>query len=90
MLNYMSDLTWKNKRELESLGAIVDENPLEKSFVRLRFNDQTMTLSHNDNLWYLGYKGETIASPEDELALAVRFLLNYTVKYQVVSDAINK
>lgn len=86
----MSDLTWKIKRELKSLGAIVDENPYEKSFVRLRFDDQVMTLSHNGNLWYLGYKGETTVSPEDELPLAVRFLLNYTVKYRVISDAINK
>lgn len=90
MLNYMSDLTWKTKRELRAMGAIVDENPYEKSFVRLWFDDRLMTLSHNGDLWYLGYKGEATSSPEDELVLAVRLLLNYTTKYRVISDAINK
>lgn len=86
----MSDLTWKTKRKLKSMGAIVDENPYEKSFVRLWFDDQLMTLSHNGNLWYLGYKGETTTSPEEELPLAVRFLLNYTIRYRVISDEVNK
>lgn len=90
MLNYNSDLTWETKRELKSMGAIVDENPYEKGFVRLWFDDQPMTLSHNGNLWCLCYKGETTTSPEDELALAVRFLLNYTTRYRVISDEINK
>lgn len=90
MLNYKSDLTRKIKHELMSMGAIVDENPHEKSFIRLWFDDQLMTLSHNGNLWYLGYKGESTTSPEDELPLAVRFLLNYTTKYRVISDVRDK
>ena len=90
MLNYMSDLTWKTKHELRSMGAIIDENPHEKSFVRLWFDDQLMTISHNGNLWYLGYKGESTSSNEDELALAVRFLLNYTTNYRAISDACDK
>lgn len=80
----MSDLPWKTKRKLQSMGAIVDENPHEKSFVRLWFDNNLMTLSRNGNLWYLAYKGETTVSPVDELPLAVRFLLNYTVKYHVI------
>lgn len=80
----MSDLSWEVKRKLRALGAIVDENPHEKCFVRLWFDKDVMTLSRNADLWYLAYKGETTVSPEEELPLAVRFLLNYTMKYNVV------
>lgn len=42
-----------------------------------------MTISRNGYLWTLTYKGETTVSPENELPLAARFLLNYTVNYNV-------
>jgi len=67
------------------LGGIIDENIYENDFVRIWFDDELMTLSRNGNLWTLTYKGEVTVSPEDELPLAARFLLNYTVKYNVVS-----
>lgn len=85
MIVQMSDLPPEIKHELWLMGAIIDENPHEKSFVRLWFNDHLMTLSRNGDLWYLAYKGETTVSPVDELPLAVRFLLNYTVKYRVIN-----
>lgn len=77
----------KNTRfGLMRLGGIVDENIYESDFVRVWFDDELMTLSRNGNLWTLTYKGETTLSPEDELPLAARFLLNYTVKYNVIAQ----
>lgn len=68
------------------LGGIVDENIYENDFVRIWFDDELTNLARNGNLWTLTYKGETTMSPEDELPLAVRFLPNYTVKYNVVDQ----
>ena len=68
------------------LGGIVDENIYENDFVRVWFDDELMTLARNGNLWTLTYKGEITVSPEDELPLAARFLLNYTVKYNVIDQ----
>lgn len=68
------------------LGGIVDENIYENDFVRIWFDGELMTLARNGNLWTLTYKGEITISPEDELPLAARFLLNYTVKYNVVAQ----
>lgn len=68
------------------LGGIVDENIYENDFVRIWFGDELMTLARNGNLWTLTYKGEITISPEDELPLAARFLLNYTVKHNVVTQ----
>lgn len=79
-----SNLSPDIKQHLRALGGIIDENPHEKDFVRVWFDGELMTISKNGNLWTLTYKGETTVSPEDELPLAVRFLLNYTVKYNVV------
>ena len=66
------------------LGGIIYENNYENDLVRVWFDDELMTLVKNDNLWTLTYKGETTVSPEDELPLAARFLLNYTVKHNAV------
>lgn len=66
------------------LGGIIYENNYENDLVRVWFDDELMTLVKNGNLWTLTYKGETTVSPEDELPLAARFLLNYTVKHNVV------
>ena len=82
----MSNLSFDTKRKISHLGGIVDENPHEKDFVRVWFGDSLMTVSRNGDLWTLTYKGETTVSPEDELPLGVRFLLNYTVKYNVVDQ----
>lgn len=90
MINYMSDLTRKTKRELRAMGAIIEENSHERGLVRLWFDDNLMTLTHNGDLWYLAYKGETTLSPEEEIPLAVRFLLNFTVKYRVFDYDDNK
>ena len=68
------------------LGGIVDENIYENDFVRVWFDDELMTTARNGNLWTLTYKGEITLSPEDELPLAARFLLNYTVKHNVVDQ----
>lgn len=67
------------------LGGIVDENINEPDFVRVWFDEELMTISRCGELWTLTYKGETTISPEDEIGLAARFLLNYTVKYRVDS-----
>lgn len=67
------------------LGGIVDENINEPDFVRVWFDGELMTISRCGELWTLTYKGETTISPEDEIGLAARFLLNYTVKYCVDS-----
>lgn len=85
MKNVMSNLPFDAKENIRYLGGIVDENPHEKDFVRIWFDDNLMTISKNGDLWTLTYKGEITLSPEDELPLAVRFLLNYTVKYNVVN-----
>ena len=81
-----SNLSNNVKQDLRALGGIIDENPHEKDFIRLWFDGELMTLSRNGNLWTLTYRGQTIMSPEDELPLGVRFLLNYTVKYNVVAQ----
>nr|DAP86918.1 MAG TPA: hypothetical protein [Caudoviricetes sp.] len=81
-----SNLSHDVKRELRALGGIVDENPHEKDFVRVWFDKDLMTISRNGDLWTLTYKGDTTLSPADELPLAARFLLNYTVKYNVVDQ----
>ena len=67
------------------LGGIVDENIYENDFVRIWFDKDLMTISRNGDLWTLTYKGEITLSPEEELPLAARFLLNYTEKHNVVS-----
>lgn len=72
---------------LLQLGGIVDENINEPDFVRVWFDDELMTISRCGELWTLTYKGETTISPEDEIGLAARFLLNYTVKYRVDSNS---
>ena len=84
MRKLKSRLSQDTRFELMRLGGIVDENIYENDFVRVWFGDELMTLARNGNLWTLTYKGDTTTSPEDELPLAARFLLNYTVKYNVV------
>lgn len=86
MRELKSRLSRDTRFGLMRLGGIVDENIYENDFVRIWFNDELMTLTRNGNLWTLTYKGETILSPENELPLAARFLLNYTVKYNVVDQ----
>jgi hypothetical protein len=81
-----SNLSFDTKQRLRALGGIIDENPHEKDFVRVWFDGELMTISKNGNLWTLTYKGETTLSPEDELPLSARFLLHYTVKYNVVNQ----
>lgn len=85
MQTQTSNIPFDIKQEIRYLGGVVDENPHEKDFVRVRFDGNLMTISKNGDLWTLTYKGETTVSPLDELPLAVRFLLNYTVKYHVVN-----
>lgn len=81
-----SNLSNNVKQSLRALGGIIDENPHEKDFIRLWFGEELMTISRNGDLWTLTYKGETTVSPEDELPLGARFLLNYTVKYNGVDQ----
>lgn len=81
-----SNLSHDVKRELRALGGIVDENPHEKDFVRVWFDKDLMTISRNGDLWTLTYKGDIALSLADELPFAARFLLNYTVKYNVVDQ----
>lgn len=80
-----SNLSNNVKRGLRALGGIIDENPHEKDFIRLWFGEELMTISRNGDLWTLTYRGEVTVSPEHELPLAVRFLLNFTAKYNVVN-----
>ena len=86
MRELKSRLSQDTRFGLMRLGGIVDENIYENDFVRVWFDDELMTLARNGNLWTLTYKGEITISPEDELPLAARFLLNYTVKYNVVTQ----
>lgn len=86
MREFKSRLSQDTRLGLMRLGGIVDENIYENDFVRVWFDDELMTLARNGNLWTLTYKGEITLSPEDELPLAARFLLNYTVKYNVVDQ----
>lgn len=86
MRELKSRLSRNTRFGLTRLGGIVDENIYENDFVRVWFGDELMTLARNGNLWTLTYKGETTISLEDELPLAARFLLNYTVKYNVVTQ----
>ena len=81
-----SNLPHSVKQGLRTLGGIVDENPHEKEFIRVWFDKDLMTISRNGDLWTLTYKGEITLSPIEELLLAARFLLNYTVKYNVVAQ----
>lgn len=86
MQELKSRLSRDTRLGLMRLGGIVEENIYENDFVRIWFDDELMTLARNGNLWTLTYKGEITTSPEDELPLAARFLLNYTVKYNVVAQ----
>lgn len=86
MRELKSRLSQDTRFGLMRLGGDIDENIYENDFVRIWFDDELMTLSRNGNLWTLTYKGEITLSPEDELPLAARFLLNYTVKYNVVDQ----
>ena len=86
MRELKSRLSQNTRLGLMRLGGIVDENIYENDFVRIWFDGELMTLARNGNLWTLTYKGEITISPEDELPLAARFLLNYTVKYNVVAQ----
>ena len=86
MRELKSRLSRDTRFGLMRLGGIVDENIYENDFVRVWFDDELMTLARNGNLWTLTYKGEITMSPEDELPLAARFLLNYTFKYNVVTQ----
>lgn len=81
-----SNLSAEVKQKIIPLGGIVDENPHEKDFVRVWFDGDLMTISRNGDLWTLTYKGETTMSPLDEVPLAARFLLNFTVKYNAVNQ----
>jgi hypothetical protein len=83
METQFSNLSHNVKRGLTTLGGIMDENSHEKDFIRVWFDKDLMTISRNGDLWTLTYKGETTLSPLDEVPLAARFLLNYTVKYNV-------
>lgn len=85
MRELKSRLSQDTRLGLMRLGGIIDENIHENDFVFIWFDYELMTLARNGNLWTLTYKGETTISPEDELPLAARFLLNYTAKYNVVS-----
>lgn len=86
MSSQISNIPPDIKQEIVHLGGTLYENPHENGFVRVWFDKNLMTISRNGDLWVLTYKGEKIDSPLDELLLAVRFLLNYTVKYNVVVD----
>lgn len=86
MRELKSRLSQGTRFGLMRLGGIVDENIYENDFVRIWFDDELMTLARNGNLWILTYKGETTTSPENELPLAAHFLLNYTAKYNVVTQ----
>lgn len=86
MRELKSRLSRDTRFGLMRLGGIVEENIYENDFVRIWFNNELMTLARNGNLWTLTYKGETTLSPENELPLAARFLLNYTIKYNVVDQ----
>lgn len=86
MRELKSRLSRDTRFGLMRLGGFVDENIYENDFVRIWFNGELMTLARNGNLWTLTYKGETTLSPENELPLAALFLLNYTIKYNVVDQ----
>lgn len=86
MRELKSRLSQNTRLGLMRLGGIVDENIYENDFVRVWFDDELMTLARNGNLWTLTYKGETTLSPEDELPLAARFLINHTANYNVVNQ----
>lgn len=86
MREFKSRLSWNTLFELMRLGGIVYENIYENDIVRIWFDGELMTLASNGNLWTLTYKGETAMSPEDELPLAARSLLNYTTKHNVVDQ----
>lgn len=74
----MSKLSDISKMRIMLLGGIIDENTHETDLIRIWFDEDLMTLTKNGDLWYLVFKDEFTRSPEKELPLAVRFLLNYT------------
>jgi hypothetical protein len=84
MKTQLSNIPFKVKQEIMFLGGTVDESSHEKDFVRVWFDKELMTACKNGDLWTLTFKGETTTSPTDELPIAVRFLLNYTIEYNVV------
>lgn len=86
MKTQLSSIPFKVKQEFMFLGGIVDENSNEKDFVRVWFEKELMTVRRKDDLWILTFKGETTTSPTDELPIAARFLLNYTIEYNVVDQ----
>jgi hypothetical protein len=67
------------------LGGIVDENIYENDSVHVWFGNELLTIARNGDLWALTHNGDTTLSPENELPLAAHFLLNHTVKYNVVN-----
>lgn len=79
----MSKISKLTKYRVMTLGGIVDENIHESDLVRIWFDKDLMTLTKNGDLWYLAFKGEMTYSPENELDLAIRFLVNYTGTYHV-------
>lgn len=85
MRELKSRLSQSTRFELMRLGGIVDENIYENDFVRVWFDDELTTFARNGNLWTSTYKGEATLSLENELPLAARSPLNYTVKYNVVN-----
>nr|DAQ29202.1 MAG TPA: hypothetical protein [Caudoviricetes sp.] len=78
----MSKITDLTKSRIMSLGGILDENIHESDLIRVWFGKDLMTITRNGDLWYLVFKGQITWSPEHELGVAVRFLLNYTITYQ--------
>lgn len=79
----MSKITKLTKHRIMLLGGNIDENIHEPDLVRIWFDKDLMTLTRNGDRWYLVFKGEMSYSPEHELDLAVRFLVNYTDNYRV-------
>lgn len=86
MKTWLSNIPFKVKQEFKFLGGIVDENLHEKDLIRVWFDKELMTVCKNGDLWTLTFKGETTTSPTDELPIAARFLLNYTIEYNVVDQ----
>ena len=79
----MSKITKLTKQRIMLLGGNIDENINESDLIRVWFDKDLMTLTRNGDLWYLAFKGEMTRSPENELDLAVRFLVNYTGNHRV-------
>lgn len=79
----MSKISKLTKHRIMLLGGIIDENIHESDLIRVWFDKDLMTITKNGDLWYLVFKDEMTRSPENELDLAVRFLVNYTGNYRV-------